>query len=352
MSVKTFVKNSKLLYNNAPKCTVILGNQSADLDSVVSAISLAYYFTCKSAQQRVYIPIINSTPLIQGTKKEFILMLDYLSLGLEDFIYVADWKKCTIEGAMLVDHNELDAGEKSLINDETFVTSVIDHHLDNRLFLNTQPRIVDTRVGSCISLIVDLIKQSAISLDSSFADMMLVPILSDTCNLTLRTHQIDLDAVAYLRQFSSLEQLEPLYARLQQAKFTFDPNENVQTLLAKDYKACDDQWAVSAVTFSLVEWANETHMDDLFKFKRDRSLRFYGCLSFFQSGANEFKRDLILLGDSDLLSEFLQLNVENLTLAENNLSKEYLIFNVENAALTRKHWQPLLAQFLKQSKHF
>ena len=63
LKVGEFVRKAKQVYNQAQKASIVIGNQSADLDSIASAISMSYYLTSVSQDMTTYIPFINSTHL-------------------------------------------------------------------------------------------------------------------------------------------------------------------------------------------------------------------------------------------------------------------------------------------------
>lgn len=355
MKVDLFLKNSKTLFKELNKLRIVIGNQSADLDSIVSAISLAFYLNNASPKPSSnFIPIINSTKSIIQTKKQCTYLFKQLAVDIDDLVYISDLKRENLEDVILVDHNQLDGQEKSL-DFEELISGVVDHHLDKQNFLNVKPRIIDTRVGSNASLIVDMFSRSEIKLDESFANMILFPILTDTNNLTQRTHQIDIDAVAYLKKFTNVD-LKQLYSKLDELKFSVDGSESVEELLRQDYKEYENKWAMSSVTFSLVKWIEESeHLKECVKFIEDNGLFFYGILSCFKVESEKHERDLVLFGDESVIKKFIGVDQPNLTFISNSLydkdqCKAYAVFKVRDVTLTRKYWQPVLEKFLKDFK--
>jgi exopolyphosphatase len=345
MKVDLFIKETKYLFDQpGSQFSVVIGNQSADLDSIASAISLAFYLNQTKISPNYFIPIINSTRSVLASKKSCMYMFDQLSISLDDLIYLGDLKRERIRQVYLVDHNELDTRESELVD---LVHGVIDHHLDKGGFKGVEMRCIDTRVGSNASLVVSLMSQKGLDLDSSMANMLLFPILEDTSNLTRITHQIDADAVEYLMRFASLDR-HKLYSNLDKLKFSIDGSEPVGELLRQDYKLYAGEWAMSSLTIGLIEWIRRPgNLGQAIEFIEENKLKFFGILSFHRQN-EEFKRDLILFGDEAMIRKFVDLNLTTLSQVEcgGTMNMSYAIFKVNDASLSRKYWQPILEKFL------
>ena len=80
MKINQFIKNAKYFYQSLPKVSVVMGNQSCDLDSIVSAIAMSYALSKDEEQRSIFIPIFNSTRSILKSKRECMLLLDYFSI--------------------------------------------------------------------------------------------------------------------------------------------------------------------------------------------------------------------------------------------------------------------------------
>ena len=125
MKVNEFVSQAKSLITQFTKIRVVIGNQSADLDSIASAISMSYYLnnnqnadtkTPPVSQNTThhYFPIINSTKSILQSKKECLYFFETLAINLDDLIFLNDLAptQTEITHLYLVDHHELDDGER------------------------------------------------------------------------------------------------------------------------------------------------------------------------------------------------------------------------------------------------
>ncbi len=152
----------------------ILGNQAADMDSVVCALSGAQLFKTLNPGLEVY-------PLIQGKrrdlelKKEIPALLQQAGIPPKELIFLdhdAPWPR-NINKIILVDHNVPD---RPLPPDR--VAGLVDHHEDEGKFRDASLRFME-KSGSCASLISALwgntlpkaqrlLLAGAISLDTGF----------------------------------------------------------------------------------------------------------------------------------------------------------------------------------------
>jgi exopolyphosphatase len=355
LKVGEFVRKAKQVYTQAQKASVVIGNQSADLDSIASAISMSYYLTSVSQDMTTYIPFINSSKAIISSKKECLYLFNSLSINFEtDLLFMSDWSADKSIGELiLVDHNELDDKQVAL-NFSNLVTGIVDHHLDKGEFSCADPRIVDTSVGSNITLICDLIYKSKIKFDKSFSLLMLMPILSDTNNLKMRASQKDFEMVEFLQEMGEHD-CDKIYKQIEELKFSNDSLEDTKTILLKDYKQYavnGKKWAMSSVTFCIRQWAHdETNsakkFEDTFSFMRENDLHFFGMLSCFkETNGENFKRDLLLVGNFKELETFAHPKL-NFVKSFKDKSCFCALYDVAEVNLTRKFWQPVLENFFK-----
>ena len=354
LKVNEFLRKAKQIYAHAANktCAIVIGNQSADLDSIASAISMSYYLTSQSqaTTTTTYIPFINSTRAVIATKKECLFLFEQLAINFEqDLLFLSDWNpQKEVAELILVDHNELDEKQTSL-DFQNLVTGIVDHHVDKGLFMQASPRIVDTSAGSNATLICDLMYKARLEFDSTFASLLLMPILSDTNNLTMRASQKDFEMVEYLQEIAQVD-CAILYKKIEDLKFSSDQLEDTPVLLQKDYKQYavnGKKWAMSSVTFCIQEFLqDETKLEDLFGFVEKNELFFYGLLSCFKDTSGQFKRDLWLVGN---FREIFSLTDAKLTLVKKFEDKRLFcsLYDVAEVNLTRKYWQPVLETFLK-----
>ena len=356
MKVNSFINNARSIFTTKPVHKIVIGNQSADLDSIASAISMSFYLNNLSSDSDTFIPVINSTKTILQSKKECLFLFDFFSINIDELIFISELKHKNISQVILVDHNQLDEQEISM-EFESIVTGVIDHHIDSHTFQSADPRIINLNAGSNCTLIAELFYKSKINLDSSFASLLTFPILFDTSNLTVRAGQSDFEMIEFLTEISSLDN-NLIYKKLEEIKFAANEDESTETILKKDYKQYlngDLKWGMSSVNLSvekLIE-KNPENIDQIESYMIDNKLYFFGILSIFKT--NElvnFKRDLALFSTSeDLLNAFNHNQNSNLTLLKTCKNKNifYCTYAVKEVSLTRKYFQPVLEFFLKSN---
>ncbi|KAF8624735.1 hypothetical protein AX17_007066 [Amanita inopinata Kibby_2008] len=193
--------------------TVVMGNESGDLDSVASSIAYAYVSSAYGQTQ--------SIPLLQMDRADFSLRAENLyalsQAGITDpdsqLLFISD----VLVGAeaeksapfpsrkfVLVDHNRLGA-RYAMGNPSAVVTAIIDHHADENEHLSADPRIVRP-AGSCASHITRLLFQSSGNggvpvVPGDLATLLLGAILIDTNGLKPKGKGLPVDYSAALFLF-------------------------------------------------------------------------------------------------------------------------------------------------------
>ncbi|KAI9822626.1 MAG: Exopolyphosphatase [Pycnora praestabilis] len=274
------------------KVTIVIGNESADLDSLTSAILYAYIrsSTPPSISRRapftnLYIPVANLQRRDIILRPEWLALFPHANidpshittltdLGQDFFTSVA---KPENTKWILVDHNNL----RPTILNEIYgkrVAGVIDHHEEEHAVpedTSDEPRIIE-KTGSCTSLVTnfcreswDSISSSAVSSggshaqgdeiiddgavartwDAQVAKLALASILVDTVNLTSKAKVTDYDfkAVEYLEakiKASSQDAMkydrQAFYNEIDTAKKDIDEIE-VYQIFRKDYKEYEEK---------------------------------------------------------------------------------------------------------------
>ncbi|PKS09138.1 hypothetical protein jhhlp_003752 [Lomentospora prolificans] len=200
--------------------TFVVGNESADLDSLCSAVIFAYLRTTANAQaQKVHIPISNLSRDDLRLRSEMTAVLAYVGLKPQDLLTLDDLPNGEAAPGSgdttwyLVDHNSPTGIIKERYGGR--IAGCIDHHADeNYVPEDGNPRVIET-CGSCVSLIVEccrdawdsLASEARESKDAAEADrgmalMALGVIFSDTVNLKAKEKVTprDVDAVEYLEK--------------------------------------------------------------------------------------------------------------------------------------------------------
>ncbi|TWU77284.1 Exopolyphosphatase [Metarhizium rileyi] len=192
--------------------TFVVGNESADLDSLCCAIVYAY-IRSHTAPHALHIPLSNLPRADLGLRPEMTAVLQHAGLGPRDLLTLSELPDLPPEETrwLLVDHNCL-TGPLKKFKDQ--VVGCVDHHVDeDALPAHISPRVIEP-CGSCMSLVVDecqsawesLLQGQGKATDMSPSEqdrlvkLALAPILLDTINLTAesKVRPKDTQAVRFL----------------------------------------------------------------------------------------------------------------------------------------------------------
>ncbi|KAL2857084.1 hypothetical protein BJY01DRAFT_242488 [Aspergillus pseudoustus] len=270
----------------------VIGNPSADLDSIVSALLYSYFANNRVPRDvpRPHVPVINLDNVLSGSelqrlRPEFVKVLrlsrdnvgetqDESSLLKEHFLTVADFaaqlkqeaEKDQIQAeSVLVDWNalpirSLERGRGSLPGlqgVEFTVVGCIDHHADENFLPSipdTQPHIVEP-AGSCTSLVITTLErmglwrkldtESVSASEEQIAKLSLSSILIDTTNLTNKDKVTKFDTSAYdfllpkATAINSSWDSSRFFAEIHKTKENSLDLLTVDEILDRDYK----EWA-------------------------------------------------------------------------------------------------------------
>ncbi|KAJ2479241.1 Exopolyphosphatase [Coemansia sp. RSA 2131] len=289
--VKTLAANTVRLNSlDVPsgRLTLVLGNESADLDSMVSSLALAYALS--PTLNTPPIPIINTNRSDMALRPESTLLLRTTlandSFNALTFIDDFDLTRVVSYGhkhgldVWLVDHNAPASRQVEL---EPFVRGIVDHHVDEGRCKQAERQI--ELVGSCATLVAERLRSTLGRVEPELAKMLVAPILIDTSELSSsarRATDKDIEMVSWL--VPQVEWAWPSADQVDQADNSSDEVESLdhvssthelykildklkgkvshlsaRDLLRKDYK----QWSVgspvwtvgiSSISYRLQKW--------------------------------------------------------------------------------------------------
>lgn len=177
--------------NNKANVTFVIGNESCDLDSAVSAIVYAYFLHTKKESSALICPLLQVSKVDLALRTDAVFCMQRLKLSLFDVPCVEDVnfnelseqhdKGKTRLKIILVDHNNI--FDKSL--ESKCLTEIIDHHQRYKSSFGENVKCTIDMVGSCATLVIDQIWEQ----DPSFQDyhsLMLCrfAIITDTVNFS------------------------------------------------------------------------------------------------------------------------------------------------------------------------
>lgn len=255
--MNSFANFIKSLRQTATK-VVVVGNESADMDSIVSSLALSYLLTHQNNTPAL--PLINTTRSDMRLRPDCQCLLE----DLLDYLTFVDEYTITKEKLWLVDHN---APASRQSHWEPQVYGIIDHHQDEHKCQGALVRQIEP-VGSCATLVAQRIREAGITVDHTLASLLLAPILLDTTNLSPsagKATPLDIEYVQWLGSnvnwSTSFVSTESMYETLHKLK-TKVKHLSAPDLLRKDYKQWQLQdplgqdWMVgiSSVGYPLDKW--------------------------------------------------------------------------------------------------
>lgn len=182
----------------------ILGNESADIDSIIGSICLAYhkYHNNESnsldfgsplseevlfkSPEKFYIPIINCPKEEINTRFDWNYISNIMEITQKNLIFFEELRPLLEKSScdiILFDHNSPAKSQEFI---KPLVREIIDHHEDLNVFPTEQITFkILKKAGSCCSILAEYIENSAKKLekiDTSLVFGLFTTILLDTLN--------------------------------------------------------------------------------------------------------------------------------------------------------------------------
>ena len=105
-------KTGTLSGEGNPMLRIVMGNTSCDMDSVIGALTLGYFYTRKSAEGHLFVPVINCNKDDFYCNLEIAMHLEDCKVPQDDLFFwdtfKATYKPEQVAEVVLVDHNVLD----------------------------------------------------------------------------------------------------------------------------------------------------------------------------------------------------------------------------------------------------
>ncbi|ORY64923.1 uncharacterized protein BCR38DRAFT_408679 [Pseudomassariella vexata] len=302
--------------------TFVVGNESADLDSLCSALLLAYLRT-HTPPHALHVPLCNLPRDDLTLRPEFTSVLRSAAAHPSDILTLTELPhpealKAEDTEWLLVDHNAMTGSLGELYGSR--VVGCIDHHADeSKVPRDSATRIIE-KTGSCASLVTEHCRSAwdALStdeqIDAQLAYLGLGPILVDTTNLTdkNKTTEHDVGAVEYLEyklanmksSDDGIYERSAFWTRISHLKEDI-ASLSLRDVFRKDYKEWDEG-ALKLGTSSapqdfrfLVEkageGAEEALVETLGKWAEEKKVDLVAVLTAFRT-EGVFQRELLVWG--------------------------------------------------------
>ncbi|CAO3638949.1 unnamed protein product [Cunninghamella blakesleeana] len=353
-----------------------------NLNSIISSLIYAY-ISQQQTTDKLFIPFIKVPLCDLHLRPEVKYVFEQAGIETNDLVclnkasMMTDWKNKADDklDIILVDHNQLTPPTSELKHHN--VIGIIDHHVDEKQYLNVPLRWIEM-VGSCTSQVIlllkDELKQLSIDDQKAIAKLALAPILVDTIGLKWefgKTTQKDIDAFEIVSTI--------LYGTKeisQQAIDYYDSIESIKTkvdhlctrdLLRKDYK----QWTVngyrigtSSMSWYLKAWLERDGCEEIVKdtmsFIEERQLDMNIVLTSYDHSkeGGKYERELALFVKNDDLLD-IKKDLENdhhiglrpLQQANYNNNNHLIgFYHQENIKLSRKQIWPIIQELLNKKR--
>ena len=340
---------------------VVIGNEAADLDSMVSAIVYGRLVSALVAPGTPpAVPVVNCPRGDFALRTEAVYLFAAQGLDVEALVFVDEIDLDALHGSgrlrlCLVDHNVLAADQAGCAD---AVEAIIDHHADGGLHPRAEPRWIEP-VGSAATLVAEaMLRNRPALIDPQTATLLLGTILLDTVNLDPTAERATAKDEAMASQLKELAgpEAEGLFDRLQAEKFNVSAL-GTEDLLRKDYKSWDTPsgtYGMSTVTTSLEDWVAKDPglAAGLEAFLRSRGLACLLATMAYTDAGGGFRRQLAVHAPDPELAAGLTAMLEASDLGLSRIRPaglkdpgEAMFYTQQNTAVSRKKLQPLLQRF-------
>ncbi|KAL3270784.1 hypothetical protein HHI36_021308 [Cryptolaemus montrouzieri] len=341
---------------------IVLGNESCDLDSAVSAIAYGFLLFKKnelenSMNQTVF-PVLNVDRKHFPMRLEHCYLMNQLDINLEKLIFRSDINfeelieavndmKITVK-TYLVDHHVLSRNDDIL---RQTVCRIFDHRtLDEKNFCPGELRIEP--VGSCATIISDeIFKEDFEIWNKDIAYLVYCTILMDTKGLRPKkgkTTALDMEIASKLERKFGFNKSN-LYDKLKDLRCS-TCHLTIDEMLIKDLK-CSGSIAFSRIHVLAETFiAKDCAMDSLKEFCSKKKV---SMIILIGSEANSKMKDMGLFFDTNnerFIRKFCQKLRENGMRDLPNILENFVVFKFEFQKLTRKEIIPIILNIYEELK--
>jgi len=360
-----YLKQARVNAEGADAMAIVIGNEAADLDSMVSAILYGLFASaCRPPGAPPVVPVVNCPRGDFALRTEAVYLFAALGVDVDALLFIDEIDLEALHRAgrlrlTLVDHNILSADQEKYAD---AVDGIIDHHADSGLYPQAGLRTIEP-VGSAATLVAEaVLRERPALIDTVSAMLLLGTILLDTVNLDPAAGRVtskDRDIAARLGMVADRD-TDDLFATLQSEKFNLSAL-GTGDLLRKDYKSWETpsgRYGMSTVLISIGEWIAKDPglVSGLESFLQSRGLACLMAMMAYTDSNGGFRRELVVYAPdpapvADLLTmlEASGLELERIRPAGLADPDRVMMFTQGNASVSRKKLQPLLQRFFSRS---
>ncbi|KAI8888944.1 DHH phosphoesterase [Backusella circina FSU 941] len=349
------------LTDNVKSRVIVIGNDSADLDSIISSLLFAYASSLNDTTQ-LYIPLVKVPKADLQLRPELKFVCEKAAVDMQKLICI-DEVSLTPGPIVLIDHNHL----TSPFNEEAWnnkVVGVLDHHVDEHLYGNALLRVVQM-VGSSVTLVLDHFSETSDWLNDQVIQLALAPLLVDTVNFNRelnRTTDLDVKMFEWLTSALHAPMDFTLYFKdVEHAKSQVDDMSN-RDILRRDYKEFTVNGyriGTSSVPWYFQAWIDRDGVDVINEavsdYGKERELDMEVIFTSYDH-SGDYRRELAVFAlNKELMpikqrleqTDSIQLN-PLFTASASDAHLHY--YQQGNIKMSRKQVWPLLKDILEESK--
>jgi len=359
-TIHTYLAETKSAVTNISPKLIVLGNEAADLDSMISSIVYAYFLSSKKeANDKIIAPVMTIPREDFKLRPEAVYVFEKEGIKLADILFFDDIDFAEVMSGdaelVLVDHNKM-AVSLEIYGDR--VTSILDHHRDEALYPQAIKKVIEP-VGSTSTLVGEaLLDEGGDLIDAGIAMLLVGTILLDTVNLDHEAGRVtpkDEKIAAELLKKCPLGQTE-YFENIKREKFNVS-SLGTTDLLRKDYK----EWnfgrvscGIASVLLSVQQWDKKDHhlCQKFASYTKNRNLDVLLAMNGYTNP--DFSRDLVVFcrdtAAHDELVTFLK--QQDLELREMEMKSQkscpfgkMTFYSQGNSEISRKKLQPMLDCF-------
>nr|AAC95291.2 PRUNEM1 [Mus musculus] len=301
--MEDYLQDCRAALQDSRPLHVVLGNEACDLDSMVSALALAFYLTKTSEAEDIFIPVLNIKRSELPLRGDNVFFLQAVKIPEPALIFRDEIDLLALHQAgqltlILVDHHILPKSDAAL---EEAVAEVLDHRPIEQKYCPPCHVSVEL-VGSCATLVTERILQGAPeTLDRQTAALLHGTIILDCVNMDTNIGKATPKDSKYVEElealFPDLPKRKDIFDSLQKAKFDVS-GLTTEQMLRKDQKTVYRQGtkvAISAIYMDLKAFLQRTDLfTDLSSFCHDHSYDALVAMTIFFNTQNEPVRQLAI----------------------------------------------------------
>ncbi|KAG0281018.1 Exopolyphosphatase [Linnemannia gamsii] len=392
-AMNSFLETLRPRLKSEPNSHVIIvtGNESADLDSIVSALTTSFFLTKSNAYPgAIILPYINIPKIDLALRSDVEFALETNHVNHDLFFFRDDlhtFEKLEAKNKLslfLVDHNAVMGSMASLSHAD--VVGLLDHHADEGLFVGAaNPRRIEM-VGSCSTLVADQFLKTQMEKEQAenggqlpgwvqqVTRLLLGPILIDTQELDpemKKVKPLDLAMANFMFPYTEWESMGDLFRRIDDSRRDTS-RLSFYDLLRKDYKEwtilhhmskTEVKVGISSVIGLMAKYeerdTKEVMQEAIQKWAHNRTLDVSMVLlaDDLGEGFGGYQRQIIVNpvtekvhGFTEQMEGITQLQLERTTIidTEDSVDSGVRAYLQHNSTSTRKQIWPWVEQLLSQ----